>query len=338
MTMVPPAQPPELQAAVHTLRAGGLVAFPTETVYGLGADASNEAAIAKVYLAKGRPAANPLIVHVADVDMARACVRQWTQRAQALAERFWPGPLSIILPRGDCIPPIATAGGPNVAVRCPDHPLALTLLRDFGGPLVGPSANRSGQVSPTTAAHVREEFPGKDVLVLDGGPCRAGIESTVVDLAVDPPVLRRPGMVSLEEVAAVVEGVAYAGHPPQGGLALSEPLPSPGLLDRHYAPRSRAILYDPEEFETIARGHAPHAVVVLTHSGQRAHAEGHAVEIVSMPASARAYAAALYATLRAVDALRPGLIAIEHPPRTGADSAEVALWAAITDRLRRATA
>lgn len=342
MTMVPPSQPSELGRAVDRLRAGGLVAFPTETVYGLGADAQNEAAIARVYLAKGRPAANPLIVHVADAGAARTCLRQWTDAAQALAETFWPGPLSIILPRAESIPPIATAGGPNVAVRCPDHPLTLALLRAFGGPLVGPSANRSGHVSPTTPAHVREEFPGDDVMVLDGGPCRAGIESTVVDLTVEPALIRRPGVVGLEELAAVIPGVAHApalarGESAGGVMDDGGPLPSPGLLERHYAPRSRAILFQPEDFVSLTSRHAPGGVIVLTHV-ERVATPGDRIEIVLMPSSARAYAAALYATLRAVDAHRPGLIAIEHPPRGAVDPAERALWDAITDRLRRATA
>lgn len=181
----PPDQHAEIGRAVELLRAGGVVAFPTETVYGLGADAFNERAVRRVFELKGRPEQKALTLHVADVGAARACVRAWTPRAEALAKKFWPGPLTIILPRSPRVPDVATGGGDTVGLRCPDHPLTLELLRAFGGPLVGPSANLSGEPPPTTADEVRRVFDERDVLVLDGGPCREGVASTVLDIS-DP--------------------------------------------------------------------------------------------------------------------------------------------------------
>ncbi|MEO1128210.1 MAG: L-threonylcarbamoyladenylate synthase, partial [Planctomycetota bacterium] len=223
----------ERDLAVRTLRAGDVVAFPTETVYGLGADARNADAVRRVFALKGRPSNNPLIVHVADIEMARTVVRTWTPHAMELATRHWPGPLTLVLERTDGIPDVVTGGGSTVAVRCPDHPAALELLRAFGGPLVAPSANLSGTISPTTAAHVRAAF--EDVLVLDGGPCRAGIESTVVSLIDAPPRVLRPGALPPEQLGIGTD----AAPPTQGG-----PLPSPGMLDRHYAPRTPLHLFD----------------------------------------------------------------------------------------------
>src|SRR5947207_9629696 len=179
--------------AVEILRAGGLVAFPTETVYGLGADATNAEAVAKIFAAKGRPATNPLIVHVADVDTARRFAASWPLAASHLAEQFWPGPLTLVLPRSPAIVPAVSAGLRTVGLRVPNHPLALQLLQQFGGPVAAPSANRSNRVSPTTAQHVRDELGDAVDLVLDGGPCAVGIESTVLDLTGDRPAILRPG-------------------------------------------------------------------------------------------------------------------------------------------------
>src|SRR5271170_4403605 len=170
----------EIERAVEILRSGGLVAFATETVYGLGADATNARAVAKIFSIKGRPTTNPLIVHVADVSVAKRYVTAWPESAERLARAFWPGPLTMVLPKSEAIVPAVTAGLPTVAIRCPDHPIALALLKKFSGPIAAPSANRSNRISPTTADHVRREF-GNDVdLILDGGDCRVGIESTVV--------------------------------------------------------------------------------------------------------------------------------------------------------------
>src|SRR5947199_1722271 len=189
----PPMSNALVQAAIVALRAGGLVAFPTETVYGLGADATNAEAVAKIFAAKGRPSTNPLIVHVADVPTARRYAAEWNDAAQALAAAWWPGPLTLVLRKNPVIVDAATAGRPTVALRVPDHPLALRLLQLFGGPVAAPSANKSNHVSPTTAGHVREELGDAVDVVLDGGPCSVGIESTVVDLTGKRPVVLRPG-------------------------------------------------------------------------------------------------------------------------------------------------
>jgi len=322
---------PEIAEAVRRLRAGRLVAFPTETVYGLGADALNPEAIARVFALKGRPAHNPLIVHVADIDSARPLAARWTPQAQRLADTFWPGPLTIVVPRSARVPDIVTGGGPTVALRCPDHPLALALLRVFGGPLVGPSANRSGSVSPTTAAHVRAAFDGDDVIVIDGGPCRVGIESTVVSLAGESPLVLRRGAVAPEQLAAALD-VDVACAPavaPEGSVARS----SPGMLPSHYAPDAAVMLFaaaaPPHEWE-----HSPRPIVALALSDtlQRPRECRGPRTLVRMPTDAHAYGAKLYAALREADDARAEIILVEEPRDTGA------LWDAIRDRLARAAA
>jgi L-threonylcarbamoyladenylate synthase len=323
-----------MDSALARLRAGGLVAFPTETVYGLGADARRAEAVARVFAVKGRPANNPLIVHVADIEMARTCTSAWTIAAQRLADEYWPGPLSIILPRAEIIPAIVTAGGPNVALRMPDHPLTLELLKKFKGPLVGPSANRSGGVSPTAAEHVLAEFEPSQALVLDGGACKTGIESTVVDLTGEEPLVRRPGLIGIHELRKILPNVRAADAAGEAVAEGGSALPSPGLLDRHYAPKSRAVLFRGGDWADLIEAEGARGVTALTHAA-RVPVPG--VELVPMPSFAVPYAAALYATLRAVDAAGPRLIAIEEPPRDAAVPADADLWAAIADRLRRAT-
>jgi L-threonylcarbamoyladenylate synthase len=320
------AGPEEIAQAVARLRAGGLVAFPTETVYGLGADALNSRAVEAVFIAKGRPAHNPLIVHVADEPAAARLVAFWPPDASKLARAFWPGPLTIVLPKSAGIPDAVTAGGPTVAVRCPAHHVALALLAAFGGPLVGPSANPSGTVSPTTAEHVRQSFSPDEVMVLDGGPCRAGIESTVVTLAEDPPRILRPGVISADELASVL---GRSGIPADSGprAAPEASLESPGRLPVHYAPRARATLIDTADLgPLLARTRDPLAVLSYTLTTVSA-----PHTLLRMPTDAAAYAARLYAALRQADAINPTLIAIERPPTTGS------LWHAIADRLARAT-
>ena len=210
----------EISQAADVLRNGGVVAFPTETVYGLGADATSLQAVRKVFAIKGRPATNPVIVHVTDAEMAQRYASQWPDNATKLVEKFWPGPLTVIVPKAQTIVTAATAGRKTVGLRSPDHPMTQELLRAFDGPMVGPSANRSSRVSPTTAQHVRDELGNKIDLVLDGGPCRVGIESTVVDLSVTPPMILRPGAISkwqVEQVIGTVEvfggSVAWMLHP-----------------------------------------------------------------------------------------------------------------------------
>ncbi|MBX3324243.1 MAG: threonylcarbamoyl-AMP synthase [Phycisphaeraceae bacterium] len=309
----------QLEVAVAKLRRGELVAFPTETVYGLGAAAFDEAAVAKVFETKSRPSTNPLIVHVASVDMARTACTEWPEHAQILAEAFWPGPLSIVVRRSERVPASVAAGGPTVCLRMPAHPLALALIEAFGEPIIGPSANRSGHVSPTTAEHVRTEFP--DVFVLDGGPCRVGIESTVVDVTSNRPAILRPGAIGAARIETVL-GVSLRNAPGEESIARS-----PGLLHRHYAPRTPTLLCEAwSEFDV------PDArVVVLTQRGADVPKQFTAIH---MPSDAEGYAALLYDALRRADAMGTELIIVERPSGPG----DMSLWVAIGDRLERASA
>lgn len=355
-----------IKLAADHLRRGGLAAFPTETVYGLGADALNPDAVARVFATKGRPSQNPLIVHVDGPSMAQTLVERWTADARKLAEAFWPGPLSIVLPKHACVPDSVTGGGPNVALRCPDHELALALIRATDRPLVGPSANKSGFVSPTAVEHVLREFQGavrlaaneaafaspasitvESVLVLDGGPCSRGIESTVVKPPAaigDRVVVLRPGFVSAVEIAAVL-GRSVDVAPPAAASQTSSreqtPLDSPGLLDRHYAPRTPAFRFTaaqwPDVLEMLldlppdlqpADGTEARACVLTV--GSRSVPSPHVR--IAMPTDPRQYAARLYAALREADEQQLAAIMIE----TAKDDADP-LWAAIADRVRRAT-
>jgi L-threonylcarbamoyladenylate synthase len=330
------AGPEEIARAVEILVRGGVIAFPTETVYGLGADAFSADAVAQVFRLKGRPSHNPLIVHVSGEAVAGECAGHWPSEAHRLARMFWPGPLTIVVPRSARVPDVVSGGGPTVALRCPDHHLTLALLETFGGPLVGPSANRSGQVSPTTAAHVRESFSADDVYVLDGGPCRGGIESTVVTLAEARPRILRPGLVSAEELEIVL-GCPVESPAPGEVHSGPAPSPSPGMLGSHYAPAAPAVLFQAEHWPDVITGLDGPAVVLAI--SPLAVPQGHTV--IDMPGEAGAYAARLYAALREADALRPVLIAIERPPGVGdtsAPSCQRAIWQAVMDRLRRATA
>jgi len=316
---------PDIERAISILRAAGLVAFPTETVYGLGADARNAEAVAKIFAAKGRPPTNPLIVHVADLETAKRYAADWNDAAQTLGAVWWPGPLTLVLPKKPEIVDGATAGRATVALRVPDHPLALELLREFGGPIAAPSANKSNHVSPTTAAHVREELGDAVDLVLDGGPCSVGIESTVVDLTGDKPVILRPGGVPRRKVEAIVGPVEVFASVVDATL----PASSPGQHAKHYAPRTPAV-----RFETAQRGLIlPDAadgskngimvlspLVVLKKWGP----------IVAMPNSPELYAANFYAVLREMDAMGLREIFIELPPARPE-------WEAVRDRIIRAT-
>jgi L-threonylcarbamoyladenylate synthase len=319
--------PEDIAAALTRLRAGNLVAFPTETVYGLGADAANPAAIRRVFELKGRPSTNPLIVHVSGENQARTLVAEWPHDASALARAFWPGPLTIVLPKSPIVPDIVTGGGPTVGVRCPDHHITLTLLEAFG-PLVGPSANPSGRVSPTTAAHVRASFPSDEVFILDGGPSRAGIESTVISLIDNPPRILRPGVVSAEQLSAAI-GREVTSHAPDSGPlpTAHSPLPSPGLLPAHYAPLTPTHLRDRASITKILRATIDPTIAIILYPLETP--PPHAA--ILMPTTADAYAARLYAALREADECRVTQILIETPPSTGP------IWEAITDRLRRAT-
>jgi L-threonylcarbamoyladenylate synthase len=287
---------PNVAHAAELIRAGKLVAFPTETVYGLGANALDPAAVERIFAAKGRPKTSPLIVHVDSIEMARGLAAAWPAAAETLARRYWPGPLTMVLPKRAEVPDIVTAGLPTVGLRMPAHPLALELIRAAGVPIAGPSANRFTELSPTAASHVPEALAD---YVLDGGPARVGIESTVISLA-GQPMLLRPGVIPLPELEALIGPIRIAGAPGEGAHD------SPGMHARHYRPRTPLVL--------LRDGEAPPA-------GKGVKAE--------MPADPREYAAALYEMLHRLDAEGLDWIAIDAPP----DAPE---WAGVLDRLRRA--
>ena len=295
--------------AARLICAGKLVAFPTETVYGLGANALDAAAVARIFAAKGRPASSPLIVHVASLEAAQALVTEWPAAADQLARRFWPGPLTLVLPKRPVIPDIVTAGLPTVGVRVPANPWALALLEAAQLPIAAPSANRFMQLSPTTAAHVRDSLGDSVDYILDGGATQVGIESTVVSLAGSRPVLLRPGMISAADIEQVI-GKIETAQPMVGGAH-----PSPGMHARHYSPRTPLVFQIPSQ----GRG----AYLWLTRPLEGA-------QNIRMPADAVSYAAALYETLHKLDSEKLDWIAVERPP----DSPE---WAGILDRLTRAS-
>jgi L-threonylcarbamoyladenylate synthase len=295
-----------IKDAALILQQGGLVAFPTETVYGLGANALDAAAVAKIYETKGRPETSPLIVHASSVEMARTLVSAWPREAEELAERWWPGPLTLVLPKAAHIPGIVTAGLNTVGVRIPAHPLALQLIEAAALPLAAPSANRFGELSPTTAAHVRAAF-GDAIPVLDGGPTRVGIESTVVSIADGKITLLRPGMIALGEIErAIASEGAQGAHP------------SPGMAARHYSPRTPLMIVSTPREMPDRSG----AYVWWNTSGLTARS-------IRMPDDPVAYARRLYGVLHDLDQGNWPWIAVEAPPETSG-------WAAIADRLKRA--
>jgi L-threonylcarbamoyladenylate synthase len=299
----------DLTPACDLIRRGEIVGMPTETVYGLAANALDPAAVERIYAAKGRPKSSPLIVHVDSVDMAKSLVTVWPREAQALAQRFWPGPLTIVLPKRKIVPDLVTAGLSTVGIRMPAHPVAAALIRECGLPLAAPSANRFTELSPTTAQHVRDSLGPAVTLVLDGGPCTVGIESTVVSLAGQKPVLLRPGMISREQIEAVIGPLA--DHARSAGAD-----PSPGLHHKHYSPKTPLILAD----SPPAEGNGVWLFLAHPKEGCRN---------LPMPSCPDQYAAALYEKLHQLDRERLDWIAVERPPAT-------AQWAAILDRLTRA--
>jgi L-threonylcarbamoyladenylate synthase len=314
----------EIDRAAATLRRGGLVAFPTETVYGLGCDATNVDALARLYEIKRRPHDHPVIVHLASVDALGRFAAEVPPPAKALADAFWPGPLTIVLRRSAEVPDAVTGGRDTVGLRVPDQPVARALLRAFDGAIAAPSANRFGRVSPTTAADVRADL-GDDVdVVLDGGPCTVGVESTIVDCTHEPPVILRLGGVGPERIEAVL-GERVARH-------VSGETPAPGTLPAHYAPVARVVLTSADELEARA--------ATLLGDGRRvgvlapgAVASGLSRDLVVLdpPADVDEYARTLYARLREAD--RRGLdVLLVVPP------ADRGLGAAVVDRLRRASA
>jgi L-threonylcarbamoyladenylate synthase len=296
----------EILKAAEIIRAGGLVVFPTETVYGLGANALDASAVRKIYELKGRPANSPLIVHVASIEQARELAAEWPQEAERLAREYWPGPLTLVLPKKSVVPAEVTAGLNTVGLRMPRHPVALELLRAAGVPIAAPSANRFTQLSPTTAQHVRDAF-GDDVpFLLDGGACEVGLESTVMAVTREGLEVLRPGMARVEE--ATMNGEASEGEAHR----------APGQHKKHYSPRTRLLLVNNGNLPTLGRG------AYLWISNER---EAH--RVTRMSSQPGQYAAQLYGTLHELD--REGLdwIAVELPP----DTPE---WAAIRDRLTRA--
>lgn len=317
-----------LREASELLRAGGLVAFPTETVYGLGAHALDPAAVRRIYDVKGRPAANPLIVHVAGAAAARALAAEWTSTAEALAIAFWPGPLTLVVRKASSVPDITTAGQDSVGLRVPSHPVALALLDLAGIPVAAPSANLSTQLSPTTARHVERALGDRVDMIVDGGATTVGIESTVVDATGAVPRILRPGMLSEGDIERVVGTVARGGE--QAPRTESAPR-SPGLMGRHYAPRARVRLFASDE-----RGPALAAAVAALDQSGRVGAMTFTplglplVSEYTMPRDPVTYAQSLYATLHAMDDAHCELVLIELPPETPE-------WAGIIDRLRRTT-
>lgn len=320
---VVPADQAGLEEAVRRLAGGLLVAFPTETVYGLGADATDEAAVASIFRAKGRPGDNPLIVHVPDAAAARRAAARWDERADRLARAFWPGPLTLVVKRAPGIATGVGGGRDTVALRVPDHPVALALLAAFGHPVAAPSANRSGRISPTTAAHVAAEtFESADLLVLDGGPCRVGLESTVLDLTGERPAILRPGSIGAGDLLPIVGPVETTALAAQGA--------SPGTGASHYAPATPAETVAEEAIERrLARLDGPVAVIardgvaVSPAPGRR---------FLRLPADPAGFARELYAAMRTADDGSCARIVIATPADPGH------LWNAVRDRLRRATA
>ena len=332
---VPQPSEAEIQHAARLLRAGRVVAFPTETVYGLGANALAGEAVARIYEVKRRPPTSPLIVHVDSVEMAKSLVAEWPETADMLARKFWPGPLTLVLKvrsgsdqdygplrvedaSGEVpvtIPLAVTAGLNTVGIRMPSHPVAMRLIRAAGVPVAAPSANRFAELSPTTAEHVRQSL-GRDVdYILDGGPCTVGIESTVLSLADTDPVLLRPGGISRQELEAVIgRGIRVASDPSAGSH------PAPGMHARHYSPHTSLLLVGDGELPKQGRG------IYLQHTREWSRAD---VETIKMPSSASDYAAALYCRLHEADEGKFDWIAVDLPP----DGPE---WEAVHDRLRRA--
>jgi L-threonylcarbamoyladenylate synthase len=290
----------ELARAADLIRSGGLVAFPTETVYGLGANALDAQAVQRIYEAKGRPSSSPLIVHVVDEAMAKSISAEWPRIAHVLAARFWPGPLTLVVKKSSLVPDVVTAGLDSVGVRVPLHAVALDLIRRAGVPIAAPSANRFTQTSPTTAEHVRRGLGDRVDLILDGGPTQVGIESTVAALTRNPPAVLRPGMISQPELEAAT-GLVWVNE-----IASRDSRESPGLHPRHYAPRTPLYVLKPGEARPAGNG-----------------------RVIDLPRDPHAYAAALYAELHNADAEGWDWIAVEKPP-------DMPEWAGILDRIQRA--
>ena len=327
--LLPGNDPVAVEAAAQRIQAGELVAFPTETVYGLGADASSDVAVAKIFAAKGRPSDHPLIVHVASAAQVSHYASEVPPFAQRLIDTFWPGPLTVILPRRFGVATTAAGGQNSIGLRCPAHPVALALLAACKTGIAGPSANRFGRVSPTTAAHVASEF-GEALMVLDGGPCAVGIESSIVDCTRSQPVLLRPGVLTLEQLAAA------CGQPVLSARDRAHALPSvapraPGTLESHYAPNAKVRLMDAKAIQTALDLLGADAAHIAVYARTIVRIRSERVRYRRMPDDALAAAQQLFAVLRDFDAQGVKLIWIENLP-------EGREWDGVCDRLARAAA
>jgi L-threonylcarbamoyladenylate synthase len=316
----------EVKRAAELLRAGELVAFPTETVYGLGADASNPAAVAKIFAAKGRPADHPLIVHIPDATHLDRWARDIPEAARVLAQAFWPGPLTLILKRQPGVPDAVTGGQDTVGLRIPNHPLALELLREFAGGIAAPSANRFGRISPTTAQHVRDDLGDAVAMVLDGGPCQVGIESTIIDLSGARTIVLRPGMLSAIDIGRVLGRVPMSPDDPLAPPAVR----ASGTLEAHYAPRTPLVLMPDDSLPIALRNAIVQKERVAVLAVHPAPFDMPGVVWQVAPTDPAGFAHDLYANLRALDALGCDRIYVQKPVGQP--------WQAIYDRLKRAAA
>ncbi|NEZ04734.1 threonylcarbamoyl-AMP synthase [Wenzhouxiangella sp. XN201] len=308
----------ELERAAELLARGELVAVPTETVYGLAGDAANAEAVRRIFAAKGRPADHPLIVHLPGSETMNDWAREVPESARRLARAFWPGPLTLILPKADHVADVVTGGQQTVGLRVPEHPVTLKLLKIFGRAVAAPSANRFGRISPTTADHVISEFKGRDTVaaVIDGGPCDIGVESTIVDCSGARPRVLRPGMIDLDQLSRVLGAAPILADEREGPRA-------PGRLPSHYAPETKLELVDAE---TLSTPDAHAAVLALDDTPN----PGGFMAWQSLPKDPTAYARGLYAVLRRLDDLGAERILVQRPPEQSA-------WSAIRDRITRAT-
>ena len=315
-----------VKRAVEMLRAGEVVALPTETVYGLAANALDAAAVAKIYSIKGRPSHNPIIVHVSDLLMAQRCVERWPDSAEKLAKSFWPGPLTMVLPRAKDIPDNVTAGGETVGVRWPSHPFIQAVIRECGFPLAAPSANLSNAISPTSAAHVAKQLDGKVRVIVDGDAAQVGIESTVIDLASPQPRVLRPGMIHQESLFAVMGNIQHSTFNIQHSI-----LRSPGLLRKHYSPKAKLLVMDWKSDADLKSR--------TTHHASRTHIIAHTRipstdgfgSVRVLPRDAAAFARSIYAELHRCDEAGAEIIIVEAlPPQME--------WRGVADRLMRAAA
>lgn len=314
--------------AADLLRQGRLVAFPTETVYGLGADARNSEAVARIFAAKGRPSDHPLIVHLADVGQIFDWAAAVPEQALTLARQFWPGPMALVLPKQDEVPMVVTGGQQTVALRIPSHPIALTLLRAFGDGIAAPSANRFCRISPTLACHVAEELGDAVDMILDGGPCQVGLESTIIDLSGGQPKLLRPGQIGVEALAAVLGQELLMPQPQQPEVRV------PGMMALHYAPVTETVLCKTGDLAGfVARLLSKQqrlGVLAYSQAIVQALSNDYRLKVMAMPEAADAFAQVLYASLRELDASGLDVILVERPPQSSA-------WRAVNDRLAKAT-